>query len=265
MTALLLVLAAFSAGVSVMLLRQLRGGAASRIAPWVGGLHRDAPVVEAPELETLDTPETGPRRAAINEALAFADMSIDADQLIRYTVLGTLIGAIVFGIVVGAIAGIAMLFGVPLAVRAHVRSRVKRRRRQFADQLADTVQMIASAMRAGHGLSAAIAIVADDTPEPMAAELHRIVAAAQIGMPLDEAFAEAAERTGSRDLGNVGMVAALQRDLGGNGAETLDRIVETIRGRDDLRRLVTTLTAQGRISHRILTALPLFSFGRAAA
>ena len=80
-------------------------------------------------------------------------------------------------------------------------------------------------------------------------------------MPLDEAFAEAAERTGSRDLGNVGMVAALQRDLGGNGAETLDRIVETIRGRDDLRRLVTTLTAQGRLSHWILTALPMVIAG----
>src|SRR5262245_29854706 len=62
----------------------------------------------------------------------------------------------------------------------------------------------------------------------------------------------------SKDLSQVGLVAALQHETGGNTAEVLDRVADTVRERFELRRLVRTLTAQGRMSRWILTSLPIF-------
>jgi tight adherence protein B len=62
------------------------------------------------------------------------------------------------------------------------------------------------------------------------------------------------------DLEQIALVAELQRRTGGNMAEVLDRVVETVRGRFDLRRLVRTLTAQGRMARWIMTALPVILF-----
>jgi tight adherence protein B len=61
----------------------------------------------------------------------------------------------------------------------------------------------------------------------------------------------------SRDFEHVALVAALQRETGGNTAEVIDSVTDTIRERLDLRRLVRTLTAQGRISGWVVTALPV--------
>jgi tight adherence protein B len=64
-------------------------------------------------------------------------------------------------------------------------------------------------------------------------------------------------RMDNRDLQQVGLVTVIQRETGGNGAEALDRVVGNIRARDDIRRLVRTLAAQGRLSQGVLTALPI--------
>jgi len=66
-----------------------------------------------------------------------------------------------------------------------------------------------------------------------------------------------ARRMQSRDLEQVALVAALQRETGGNTAEVLDRVAETVRGRFELRRLVRTLTTQGRMSRWVLSLLPV--------
>ena len=84
-----------------------------------------------------------------------------------------------------------------------------------------------------------------------------MIADEQLGVPLDEAIETVAERMNSTDLRQVGLVAALQHETGGNTAEVLDRVAETVRERFELRRLVKTLTAQGRMSRWILTGLPV--------
>jgi tight adherence protein B len=61
----------------------------------------------------------------------------------------------------------------------------------------------------------------------------------------------------NRDLDQIALVARLQRETGGSAAEVIDRVIETVRSRADLRRLVRTLTTQGRLSRWILTALPI--------
>jgi tight adherence protein B len=144
-----------------------------------------------------------------------------------------------------------------LIVRAVVRQRANRQRQLFAEQLPDNLQVLASALRAGHSLVGALSVVVDDSAEPSRSEFKRVIADEQLGVPLEDAIEVVAERMQSRDLSQVGLVAALQHETGGNTAEVLDRVADTVRERFELRRLVRTLTAQGRMSRWVLTSLPI--------
>ena len=79
-------------------------------------------------------------------------------------------------------------------------------------------------------------------------------------LPLDHSLEVVARRMDNRDLDQVALVATLQRDTGGNTAEVLDRVTDTVRARFELRRLVKTLTAQGRMSRWVVSLLPLGLF-----
>jgi len=79
-------------------------------------------------------------------------------------------------------------------------------------------------------------------------------------VPLEDALGSCVTRMQSRDLEQVALVALLQRDAGGNAAEVIDQVAYNIRTRQELRRLARTLTAQGRMTRWILTALPIFVF-----
>jgi tight adherence protein B len=117
--------------------------------------------------------------------------------------------------------------------------------------------VLSSAIRAGHSFVSALTVVAEDAPEPGRTEFRRVVAQEQLGVPIEDALREVVERMQSPELEQVALVAALQRDAGGNTAEVLDRVTETIRERMELRRLVRSLTAQGRMSRWIVSALPV--------
>jgi tight adherence protein B len=142
-------------------------------------------------------------------------------------------------------------------MRMFVASRAARQRREFEAQLADNLQIVASAMRSGQSFVGALSVAVEDAAEPARRELHRAITDERLGVPLDEALGRAAERMRSEELGYVGLVATLQRDTGGNTAEVLDRITETIRGRAELNRMIRTLTAQGRLGGGIVTGLPI--------
>jgi tight adherence protein B len=112
-------------------------------------------------------------------------------------------------------------------------------------------------MRAGQSFGGALAVAVRDAAEPARGEFERVVSDEQLGVPLEHSLAAVSERMDNRDLQQVVLVASLQREAGGNSAEVLDRVADTIRDRVALRRLVTTLTAQGRMTRWIVTMLPL--------
>lgn len=136
--------------------------------------------------------------------------------------------------------------------------RARKTRDAFADQLPDNLEVLASALRAGHSLAGAMSVVVDESPKPSKDEFRRIVTDEQLGIPLDETLELTARRMDSQDMEQVAVVALLQRDAGGNMAEVLDRVIENIRARQEILRLVRTLTAQGRLSRWILSLLPVF-------
>jgi tight adherence protein B len=162
-------------------------------------------------------------------------------------------------VVLAALWPIVAVLGLltPLATRAVIRHRLRRVRGEFADQLPTNLQVLASALRAGHSFSGALGVVVENAHEPARSELQRVRRDDQFGVPPEVAIRRVADRMQNRDLEQVALLAELQRTSGGNSAEVLDTVVMTIRERGELRRLVRTLTAQGRMARWILTGLPI--------
>jgi len=193
------------------------------------------------------------------EELGIANIPTSAEQVLGLAIVGTLLT----GLLLYLAAPIFALFsiGVPAVVLAYCRRALRKVRWEFESQLPDNLQVLASALRAGHSFIGALSVVAADAVEPSKREFTRIVADEQLGVPLEDSLREVARRMDNTDLEQVALVAELQRRSGGNMAEVLDRVVDTVRGRFDLRRMVRTLTAQGRLARWILTILPVFLAG----
>jgi tight adherence protein B len=197
--------------------------------------------------------------ARFREELEIANIRMSAEQIIGLAVVGTLLVMLLLYLM----APIFALFGlgVPAIVYGYCRRELRRVRWSFESQLPDDLQVLASALRAGHSFVGALSVVAADAFEPSKREFTRIVADEQLGVPLEDSLREVARRMDNSDLEQVALVAELQRRSGGNMAEVLDRVVDTVRNRFDLRRMVRTLTAQGRLARWILTFLPVFLAG----
>jgi tight adherence protein B len=209
----------------------------------------------------LDRVSAATSRARWSERLAatfeLAEIETPPVQVVILTILGTLLAIAILAVTLGPLAALLGLT-VPLFVRHFVLRRIDRKRRAFAEQLPDNLDVMASALRAGHSLVGALAVVADDAMEPSKSEFRRVIAEEQFGAQLEDAFKVAVYRMANQDLDQVALVARLQREVGSNSAEVLDRVVENIRARMEVRRLVRTLTAQGRLSRWVLTAVPVF-------
>ena len=209
----------------------------------------------APPVPLLERTGWGSRLA---ERLDLARIDMSVALFVTLSALLTLLTVVAFAAITGSAAfGFFGLIAGPLAARGYVRWSVAKQRRLFADQLGTTVQAVASAMRTGHSFVGAFSQYVEHAPEPSATEFRRLIADEQLGVPLETALGRVVERMENRDLRQVALVSVLQRETGGNAAEALDRVVENVRARDDLRRLVRTLTAQGRMAQLVLSALPV--------
>jgi tight adherence protein B len=192
----------------------------------------------------------------LKEALELADIKIPPVQLLVGTLVLTLFFIWFLATFVAGVLGLVGL-AVPFVVRGLVLYRIEKKRRLFGDQLPDNLDVVASGLRAGHSLVGGLSLVVNDSAEPSKTEFQRVVADEQLGVPLEDALSVVARRMKSRDVEQVALVSSLQRETGSNSAEVLDRVIENIRERAGLRRLVRSLTAQGRLSRWVVTFLPV--------
>lgn len=191
--------------------------------------------------------------------VALADIRTPAATLAVWALLGGLAVGLLVSVILGnPLPIIPGLIVGPLVLRTYVKRELRKKRRAFADQLPDNLEVLASALRAGHSLVGALSVVVADAAEPSKSEFQRVIADEQLGVPLDECLQVTVKRMDNRDLEQVAVVAALQRDTGGNSAEVLDRVAENVRARMEIRRLIRTLTAQGRMARWIVSMLPVF-------
>jgi tight adherence protein B len=166
-------------------------------------------------------------------------------------VLGTL-GFVVGGFVLGLLLAVVVPFGAKLLLKV----RASRRQAAFADQLDDSLQLMAGSLRAGHSLLRAVDSVSHEAEAPTSEEFSRIVNETRVGRDLNDALDEVAERMGSDDFTWVAQAIAIHREVGGNLAEVLDAVGNTIRERNAIRRQVKALSAEGKLSAVVLMALP---------
>jgi tight adherence protein B len=188
-----------------------------------------------------------------------AKVTMPPEQIMVLTAVGAFLTLVFIKFLSGSLL-LAVIFAlaIPFVVRFILKRQLARQRRLFSEQLPDNLQVLASALRAGHSFIGALSVVVNDAPEPARSEFQRVVADEQLGVPIDDALRVVVERMESRELEQVALVGALQRETGGNTAEVLDQVTDTIRERFELQRTVQTLTAQGRMSRWVLTALPIF-------
>lgn len=135
--------------------------------------------------------------------------------------------------------------------------RRQKRASLFHDQLPDTLQMLAGSLRAGYGLMQGLENVSKEGQEPSASEFGRIMTETRLGIPLEQALTAMAERVDSEDFRWVTVAVSIQRKVGGNLAELLDTVASTLREREQVRRQVNVLSAEGKLSAVILIALPI--------
>ncbi|MDQ0117350.1 tight adherence protein B [Pseudarthrobacter defluvii] len=173
---------------------------------------------------------------------------------------GALAGS-VFGFLLGGLFFAIILFAVvPAGMLAYLSVLTSRRKSKFDEQLPDTLQMLTGSMRAGHSLLRAIDASARESDAPMSEELSRIVNETRIGRDLGESMTEVSTRTGSEDFGWISQAIEIHREVGGDLAEVLDHVGETIRDRNQIRRQVKALSAEGKMSAAVLMGLPVVLF-----
>jgi tight adherence protein B len=153
------------------------------------------------------------------------------------------------GLLLGSVGAIA-----PLTLLS---SASRKRLSALQSQLADTLMVIASSLRAGHSFLQSLDAAAKEIGEPAATEFGRTMSEIRFGREVDEALDALVERIGSKDLEWTVTAIKIQRKIGGNLAEVLEGVAKTIRERETLRRQVKVLSAEGRISSIVLTALPI--------
>jgi tight adherence protein B len=189
--------------------------------------------------------------------LELTGVQIAPIRVLLFTLTGTLALIAVLAVVLGRPMTALFALLIPFAGHAYVHFRAERVRRAFGEQLPDNLQVLAAALRAGHSFTGGLNVMCDDAAEPSRSEFGRVVGDDQLGVSIEDSLTVVAERMRNQDVGYIGLIATIQRDTGGNTAEVLDRVTGTIRERAQLRRMIRTLTAQGRLGGWIVTLLPV--------
>lgn len=173
--------------------------------------------------------------------------------------LGAVVGAGLLGLLLGG--GnllIGVLFVAVGAAGPWLWLNLKRRQRQkrFNTALPDTLQLLAGSIAAGLSLTQGVDTVVREGQEPVASEFRRVLVENRLGVSLEDALDDVATRLESKDFGWAVMAIRIQRQVGGNLAELLETVADTMREREYLRRQVGALAAEGKMSAYVLGGLP---------
>ena len=170
------------------------------------------------------------------------------------------LAAALYGVTGTVICGIVGLVLGPLGAVAFVRYRIAKRRKAFEAALPDALTLIASSLSAGHTFLRAIQMMCEEAEPPMSEEFARVVAETRLGDPLVDALGRMAKRLEVRDMDWVVQAIRIQQTVGGRLADLLHTLADFIRAREEVRRDVAVLTAEGRVSAWVLTALAPLMF-----
>ncbi|MEJ2151685.1 MAG: type II secretion system F family protein [Gemmatimonadota bacterium] len=139
----------------------------------------------------------------------------------------------------------------------YIRRRKTKRLRAFEECFPESIDLLGRAIRAGHAFSTGLQMEADESPEPIAGEFRRVFEEQKFGLSIDDSLLALADRIELVDMRIFVTAVLIQREVGGNLAEILDKISYTIRERFTIERQVRVYTAQGRFTGYLLGILPI--------
>jgi tight adherence protein B len=198
-------------------------------------------------------------KGAVASALEEAHIALRPGEFIIISIAaGLLLAAILVGITGQWLFGLIGVVVGPLGGIGFLKRKVSSRRRAFAEQLPDALSLIASSLSAGHTFLRAIQMMCEESEPPMSEEFARVVSETRLGDPVVDALDRMAKRLALRDLEWVVQAIRIQQTVGGKLADLLHTLADFIRAREEVRREVQVLTAEGRMSAWVLGGLPLF-------
>jgi len=193
----------------------------------------------------------------IAQDLAKADIPLKANEFVALKFLGAVIPFALFTVlfrsnVLGFVFGLMGFFAPNIYLTISKGQRIT----AFNGQILDTLVMLANGMKAGYSLLQAMEMVSRESPPPMSSELKRVLKENSLGMNLEDALRSLNDRVESEDWDLVTTVVLIQRQVGGNLAEILDKIGFTIRQRARIKGDIQTKTAQAKVSGLLVGVLP---------
>lgn len=216
----------------------------------------------ASDLPAFDRVLAGKGLAAwLAEEALMAGTNITAGNFILRSLVSAALSFLVVTLVVGyppfaVLAGVLGLFIPFLYIRFKRRKRINK----FQEQLPDAIDMLVSSMKAGYSFQAAMRFIGEEVPAPLGPEFMRFYEEQRLGMEVRIALLALQARVPSVDLKMLVTAILIQRETGGNLSEVLDKISALMRERVALKGEIASLTAESKLSARILSALPLVVF-----
>ncbi|OGO51431.1 MAG: hypothetical protein A2148_11880 [Chloroflexi bacterium RBG_16_68_14] len=225
-------------GASVVTLRKSRSplGAYQSIisGAWLQRMERELRLADS-QLQPIDL---------VAMRVALAGLGLALPYLFLDGVLGML----------GAMAAALVGFQLP---QIWLGRRRASRQKKLEEQLPDALTYVANSLKAGFGLMQSLSMAADQLEHPIATELAQVVHETNVGSSMEEAFLALSERNGNYDLDLVVTAVLVQRSAGGNLAEILGTVTETMRERTRIRGEISTLTAQQSLTGVVIGLLPV--------
>jgi tight adherence protein B len=221
-----------------------------------GDLFRDTKLSEVSWMEPLMA--RLPHTRDLQHLLEQADVPWRVGTFFLLTV-GASIAMGLAGYVVGRlwIVGIAAAaFGASLPY-IYIKRRKTKRLEAFEEHFPEAIDLLGRAIRAGHAFSTGLQMVGEESPEPLAGEFRRVFEEQKFGLAIEDSLLALADRIDLVDMRIFVTALLIQREVGGNLAEILDKISYTIRERFTIQRQVRVYTAQGRFTGYLLAVLPI--------
>lgn len=186
-----------------------------------------------------------------------AGINFTAPEFVVMNLLAAgVVEVLVYMLTINGSLAISIALLIPLGIWLTVLISIRRRKNSFTEQLGDCLTTIANALRAGYSFQQAAEVIAKEMEPPISEEFARLSADIRMGIPLEAALNETDKRVENSDFTLVVTAVLIQREVGGNLAQILDTISDTIMERIRMKREINALTAQGKFSAMILLFLP---------
>ena len=198
------------------------------------------------------------RSSSLDLKMLQAGLPILGSEFLIIELVAAIIGFVFAGLLTMQlpVAILAFLF-MPLVGWMLLQMKIRKRRKDFVNQLGDMLSMVASALRAGFSFVQAVEIVSKEMAAPMSVEISKLIREINVGVPMETALEDINRRVECPEFELITTAVLIQRQVGGNLAQILDNISDTINERIRMKREVLALTAQGRMSAVVLALLPI--------